>query len=45
MTALVLTLAAAVFFGLSSVMEQRSTKQAPERGALSPRLLADLAGR
>jgi drug/metabolite transporter (DMT)-like permease len=26
-------------------MEQRSTKQVPERGALSRRLLADLAGR
>jgi drug/metabolite transporter (DMT)-like permease len=45
MIAVFLTLAAAVFFGLSSVMEQRSTKQVPERGALSPRLLADLAGR
>ena len=45
MTAVVLALAATIFFGLSSVMEQRSTKQVPERGALSPRLLADLAGR
>jgi len=46
MTAVVLALAATTFFGLSSVMEQRSTtKQAPERGALSPRLLADLARR
>jgi drug/metabolite transporter (DMT)-like permease len=45
MTAVVLALAATVFFGLSSVMEQRSTKQVPERGALSPRLLADLVGR
>ena len=45
MTAVVLAFAATIFFGLSSVMEQRSTKQVPERGALSPRLLADLAGR
>ena len=45
MNAVVLALAATIFFGLSSVMEQRSTKQVPERGALSLRLLADLAGR
>jgi drug/metabolite transporter (DMT)-like permease len=45
MTAVVLTLAAAAFFGLSSVMEHRSTRQVPERRALSPRLLADLARR
>jgi hypothetical protein len=45
MTAVVLAPAATIFFGLSSVMEQRSTKQVPERGALSRRLLADLAGR
>lgn len=43
--AVVLTLVAAFFFGLSSVMEQRSTKQVPQRGALSPRLLVDLARR
>jgi drug/metabolite transporter (DMT)-like permease len=45
MNAMILALAATIFFGLSSVMEQRSTKQVPERGALSPRLLADLAGK
>ena len=45
MIAVVLTLVAAFFFGLSSVMEQRSTKQVPQRGALSPRLLVDLARR
>jgi len=45
MTAVVLALAATSFFGLSSVMEQRGAKQVPERGALSPRLLADLARR
>jgi drug/metabolite transporter (DMT)-like permease len=45
MIAVILTLVAAFFFGLSSVMEQRSTKQVPRRGALSPRLLVDLARR
>jgi drug/metabolite transporter (DMT)-like permease len=45
MIAVGLTLVAAFFFGLSSVMEQRSTKQVPRRGALSPRLLVDLARR
>jgi drug/metabolite transporter (DMT)-like permease len=43
MIAVLLTLVAALFFGLSSVMEQRSTKLVPQRGALSPRLLVDLA--
>jgi drug/metabolite transporter (DMT)-like permease len=41
--AVVLTLVAAFLFGLSSVLEQRSTKLVPDRGAVSPRLLADLA--
>lgn len=41
--AVVVTLAAALLFGLSSVVEQRSTKLVPDRGSLSPRLLADLA--
>jgi drug/metabolite transporter (DMT)-like permease len=41
--AVVLTLVAAFLFGLSSVLEQRSTKQVPDRGSFSPRLLADLA--
>lgn len=45
LTAVVLALIAAVLFGLSSVLEQRSTKQVPERGPLSPRLLLDLARR
>jgi hypothetical protein len=39
------TLVAAFLFGLSTVLEQRSTKEVPERGPLSPRLLADLARR
>jgi drug/metabolite transporter (DMT)-like permease len=39
------TLVAAFLFGLSTVLEQRSTKEVPERGALSPRLLADLSRR
>jgi drug/metabolite transporter (DMT)-like permease len=41
--AVVLTLAAAFAFGLSSVAEQRNTKLVPDRGSFSPRLLADLA--
>src|SRR3954451_1372010 len=41
--AVVLTLVAAFLFGLSSVLEQRSTKLVPDRGSFSPRLLADLA--
>ena len=39
------TLVAAFLFGLSTVLEQRSTKEVPERGPLSLRLLADLARR
>jgi hypothetical protein len=39
------TLTAAVLFALSTVLEQRSTKQVPERGPLSPQLLLDLARR
>jgi drug/metabolite transporter (DMT)-like permease len=35
-------LAAAVVFSLSSVLQQRSTHQVPERGALAPRLILDL---
>jgi drug/metabolite transporter (DMT)-like permease len=38
-------LAAAVLFGFSSVLEQRNTKQVPQRGALSPRLVLDLLKR
>ncbi len=38
-------LSAAALFGLSSVLEQRATKQVPVRRALSPRLLADLIRR
>jgi drug/metabolite transporter (DMT)-like permease len=40
--AVLLSLLAAALFGLSSVLEQRSTKEVPKRGALSPRLLVDL---
>lgn len=43
--AVLVTLAAAVLFAVSSVLEQRSTKKVPDRGALSPRLLRDLARR
>lgn len=45
MRVVLIALAATVLFGMSSVMEQRSTKRVPERGALSPRLLFDLARR
>lgn len=41
--AVLLSITAAFLFAVSSVAEQRSTKLAPERGSLSPRLLADLA--
>lgn len=41
--AVVVTLVAAFLFGLSSVLEQRSTKLVPDRGSFSPRLLVDLA--
>ncbi len=40
-----LGLAAAAMFGGASVLEERSTKQVPERSALSPRLLVDLTVR
>ena len=43
--AILVTLAAAVLFGLSTVLEQQSTKQVPVRGVLAPRLLVDLAKR
>jgi len=45
MIAVAVTLLATVFLGLSSAMEQRATKQVPQRGALSPRLLLDLSRR
>ena len=35
---------ASLAFGVSAVAQQRSTKRVPERPALSPRLLVDLAG-
>ena len=44
-TAVLVTLAAAVMFGLSDVVEQQSTHEVPERRALSPRLFLDLAKR
>lgn len=40
-----LGLAAAAMFGGASVLEMRSTKQVPQRAALSPRLLVDLVRR
>jgi drug/metabolite transporter (DMT)-like permease len=40
--AIMVALSAAALFGLSSVLEQRATKQVPPRRALSPRLLVDL---
>ena len=43
--AVVVTLVAATAFALSSVAEQRSTKQVPRRGILAPRLLLDLLSR
>jgi drug/metabolite transporter (DMT)-like permease len=43
--AVLVTLAAAVLFAVSSVLEQRSTKKVPERGTLSVRLVRDLARR
>src|SRR5882757_2586629 len=45
MIAVFLGLAAAAMFGAASVLEDRSSKQVPERAALSPRLLADLVRR
>jgi drug/metabolite transporter (DMT)-like permease len=44
-TAVCLGLAAAAMFGAASMLEDRSTKQVPQRAALSPRLLADLVRR
>ena len=40
-----LGLGAATAFGAASVLEERSTKQVPQRAALSPRLLVDLVRR
>jgi drug/metabolite transporter (DMT)-like permease len=42
---IVLALAAAMSFAVAGVLEQRSTKQVPQRPALSPKLLVDLAHR
>jgi hypothetical protein len=44
-TAVCLALAAAALIGLGEHLGQRSTKQVPERAALSPRLLSDLLRR
>jgi drug/metabolite transporter (DMT)-like permease len=41
--AVLVSLAAAVLFGISDIVEQRSTHEVPERRALSPRLLLDLS--
>jgi hypothetical protein len=38
-------LVAATLFGAASVLEERSSKQVPQRSALSPRLLVDLVRR
>jgi drug/metabolite transporter (DMT)-like permease len=43
--AVLAALAAAVVFGGAAVMEQRSVKQVPERGVVSPRILLDLIHR
>lgn len=43
--AVCLGLVAAAVYGAAAVLEERSTKQVPERAALSPRLLADLVRR
>lgn len=43
--AVFVALAAALAFASSSVAEQRSTRQVPRRGVLSPRLLLDLLAR
>jgi drug/metabolite transporter (DMT)-like permease len=43
--AVVVSLVAAVLFGLADVVEQRNTHQVPVRGALSLRLVVDLAKR
>lgn len=42
--AVVAAMAAALAFGLSAILEQRSARQVPTRGMLAPRLLWDLAG-
>jgi hypothetical protein len=44
-TAVCLALAAAAVIGVGELITQRSTKQVPERAALSPRLLVDLLRR
>jgi drug/metabolite transporter (DMT)-like permease len=44
-TAVDISLVAAVLFGLADVVEQRNTHQVPVRRALSPRLVLDLAKR
>jgi drug/metabolite transporter (DMT)-like permease len=43
--AVVVSVVAAVLFGLADVVEQRNTHQVPVRGALSPRLVLDLGKR
>jgi drug/metabolite transporter (DMT)-like permease len=45
MITVVCALAAALSFAVAGVLEQRSTKQVPQRRALSPKLLVDLAHR
>jgi drug/metabolite transporter (DMT)-like permease len=43
--AITASLAAALSFGIGAILEQRSTKQVPDRGVFAPRLLFDLARR
>jgi drug/metabolite transporter (DMT)-like permease len=45
MIAVFVGLVAATLFGAASVLEERSSKQVPQRAALSPRLLVDLVRR
>jgi drug/metabolite transporter (DMT)-like permease len=45
MIAVCVGLVAATLFGAASVLEERSSKQVPQRAALSPRLLVDLVRR
>jgi drug/metabolite transporter (DMT)-like permease len=41
--AIAASLAASLSFAVSAILEQRSTKQVPDRGVFAPRLLVDLA--
>jgi drug/metabolite transporter (DMT)-like permease len=41
--AIAASLAASLSFAVSAILEQRATKQVPDRGVFAPRLLVDLA--